>query len=60
MDLWYLTDYWSLFVKGMWAKFQFFVFPLYFKVGISTARKVEAVVYTIFKKGETATSIITR
>ena len=34
--------------------------PVYSKVGISTARKVEAVVDTIFNKGEAATSIITR
>ena len=34
--------------------------PVYSKVGISTARKVEAVVDTIFNRGEAATSIITR
>ena len=34
--------------------------PVYSNVGISTARKVEAVVDTIFNKGEAATSIITR
>ena len=34
--------------------------PVYSKVGISTARKVEAVVDTIFNKGQAATSIITR
>ena len=34
--------------------------PVYSKVGISTARKVEAVVDTIFNKGEAATSVITR
>jgi len=34
--------------------------PVYSKVGISTARKVEAVVDTIFNKGEAATSIITK
>ena len=34
--------------------------PVYSKVGISTARKVEAVVDTIFNQGQAATSIITR
>ena len=34
--------------------------PVYSKVGISTARKVEAVVDTIFNKGEATTSVITR
>ena len=34
--------------------------PVYSNVGISTARKVEAVVDTIFNKGEAATTIITR
>ena len=34
--------------------------PVYSKVGISTARKVEAVVDTIFIKGESATSVITK
>ena len=34
--------------------------PVYSKVGISTARKVEAVVDTIFKKGQAATSVVTR
>ena len=34
--------------------------PVYSNVGISTARKVEAVVDTIFNRGEAATSIITR
>ena len=34
--------------------------PVYSKVGISTARKVEAVVDTIFNKGEAATTVITR
>ncbi|MEC8540097.1 MAG: DEAD/DEAH box helicase family protein [Pseudomonadota bacterium] len=34
--------------------------PVYSKVGISTARKVEAVVDTIFNKGEAATSVITK
>ena len=34
--------------------------PVYSMVGISTARKVEAVVDTIFNRGEAATSIITR
>ena len=34
--------------------------PVYSKVGISTARKVEAVVDTIFNKGEAATSVVTR
>ena len=34
--------------------------PVYSKVGISTARKVEAVVDTIFNRGEAATSVITR
>ena len=34
--------------------------PVYSKVGISTARKVEAVVDTIFNKGEAATSFITK
>ena len=32
--------------------------PVYSKVGISTARKVEAVVDTVFNKGQAATSII--
>ena len=32
--------------------------PVYSKVGISTARKVEAVVDTIFNKGEAATSVV--
>ena len=34
--------------------------PVYSNVGISTARKVEAVVDTIFNKGEAATTVITR
>ena len=34
--------------------------PVYSKVGVSTARKVEAVVDTIFNKGEAATSVVTR
>ena len=34
--------------------------PVYSNVGISTAKKVEAVVDTIFNKGEAATTIITR
>jgi len=34
--------------------------PVYSKVGISTAQKVEAVVDTIFNKGEAATSVVTR
>ena len=34
--------------------------PDYSNVGITTARKVEAVVDTIFKKGQAATTIITR
>ena len=34
--------------------------PVYSKVGISTAKKVEAVVDTIFNKGEAATSVITK
>ena len=34
--------------------------PVYSKVGISTARKVQAVVDTIFNKGEPAISTITR
>jgi len=34
--------------------------PVYSKVGISTARKVEAVVDTIFNKGEPAISTVTR
>ena len=34
--------------------------PVYSKVGISTAKKVEAVVDTIFNQGQAATSIITR
>ncbi len=34
--------------------------PVYSNVGISTARKVEAVVDTIFNRGEAATSVITR
>ena len=34
--------------------------PVYSKVGISTATKVEAVVDTIFNKGEAATTVITR
>ena len=34
--------------------------PVYSKVGISTAAKVEAVVDTIFNKGQAATSVVTR
>jgi superfamily II DNA or RNA helicase len=34
--------------------------PVYSKVGISTARKVEAVVDTIFNQGQAATSVVTR
>ena len=34
--------------------------PVYSKVGISTARKVEAVVDTIFNKGQAATSVVTK
>ena len=34
--------------------------PVYNNVGISTARKVEAVVDTVFKRGEPAISVITR
>ena len=34
--------------------------PVYSTVGITTARKVEAVVDTIFNKGEAATTVITR
>ena len=34
--------------------------PVYSNVGVSTARKVEAVVDTIFNKGEAATSVVTR
>ncbi len=34
--------------------------PVYSKVGISTARRVEAVVDTIFNKGEPAISVVTR
>ena len=34
--------------------------PLYSKVSITTARKVEAVVDTIFNKGEAATVTVTR
>ena len=34
--------------------------PVYSKVGISTAAKVEAVVDTIFNQGQAATSVITR
>ena len=34
--------------------------PVYNNVGISTARKVEAVVNTVFNKGEPAISTITR
>ena len=34
--------------------------PVYSKVGISTARKVEAVVDIIFNKGEAATSVVTK
>jgi len=34
--------------------------PVYSKVGISTATKVESVVDTIFNKGEAATTVITR
>ena len=34
--------------------------PVYSKVGISTAKKVEAVVDTIFNKGEAATSVVTK
>ena len=34
--------------------------PVYSKVGISTAKKVEAVVDVIFNKGEAATSVVTK
>ena len=34
--------------------------PVYSKVGISTARRVQAVVDTVFKRGEAATSVVTR
>ena len=34
--------------------------PVYSNVGITTARKVEAVVDTIFNKGEAATTVVTR
>jgi hypothetical protein len=34
--------------------------PVYNKVGISTAQKVQAVVDTIFSKGEPAISVVTR
>ena len=34
--------------------------PVYSNVGISTAKKVEAVVDTIFNKGEAATTVVTR
>ena len=34
--------------------------PVYDKVGISTSRKVQAVVDTIFQKGEPAVSVIKR
>ena len=34
--------------------------PVYSKVGISTAKKVEAVVDTIFNKGEPAISTVTK
>ena len=34
--------------------------PVYSNVGITTARKVEAVVDTIFNKGQAATTVITR
>ena len=34
--------------------------PVYSNVGISTARKVEAVVDTVFNRGEPAISVITR
>ena len=34
--------------------------PVYSKVGITTARKVEAVVDTIFNNGEAATVTVTR
>ena len=34
--------------------------PVYSKVGISTAAKVEAVVDTIFNKGQAATSVVTK
>ena len=34
--------------------------PVYSKVGISTARKVQAVVDTVFEKGEPAISVVKR
>ena len=34
--------------------------PVYSNVGISTAKKVEAVVDTIFNQGQAATTVITR
>ena len=34
--------------------------PCYDKVGITTSRKVEAVVDTVFNKGQAAVSVITK
>ena len=34
--------------------------PVYDKVGISTSRKVEAVVDTVFNKGQAAVSVVTK
>ena len=34
--------------------------PVYSKVGISTARKVQAVVDTVFERGEPAISVVTK
>jgi hypothetical protein len=39
-------------------KFGLVVVPVYDKVGISTSRSVQAVVDTIFNKGEAAVSVV--
>jgi predicted helicase len=41
-------------------KFGLVVVPVYDKVGISTSRSVQAVVDTIFNKGEAAVSVVRR
>jgi hypothetical protein len=41
-------------------KFGLVCVPVYDKVGINTSRKVQAVVDTIFHKGEPAVSVINR
>jgi len=41
-------------------KFGLVCVPVYDKVGISTSRKVQAVVDTIFTKGEPAISVVSR